>query len=38
MTGAQLANSPILYVLIAVGLAAIVAFSLFSFSRAKSAA
>ncbi len=35
MTGAQLANSPILYVLIAVGLAAIVAFSLFSFSRAK---
>ncbi len=35
MTGAQLANSPILYILIAIGLVAIVAFSLFSFSRAK---
>ncbi len=35
MTGATLANSPLLYILIAVGLIAIVAFALYSFSKAK---
>ena len=35
MTGATLANSPLLYALIAVGLVAIVLFALFSYSKAK---
>ena len=35
MTGATLANSPLLYGLIALGLAAIVAFALFCFFRAR---
>lgn len=35
MTGAQMANSPILFIMIAVGLSAIVVFSLFCFARAK---
>ena len=35
MTGATLANSPLLYALIAIGLLAIVLFALFSYSKAK---
>ena len=35
MTGAQIANSPLLFALIAVGLISIVIFSIFSFNRAK---
>ena len=35
MTGAVIANSPLLYILIAVGLAAIVIFAFFCFLRAR---
>lgn len=35
MTGAQIAGSPILYVLIAIGLLSVIVFALYSFSKAK---